>query len=261
MGLHDLFDQSQSQPGAFNGAGLWIAAAMKTLENFFQFVFRDADAVILHGDHQMAIFSGNANLGALRGAGIFYGIVEQIGDDVRDGEAIRFYRRQAVGNAGLQLKSPMAYLMLHARNDLSQQAGNIETLEFKHLAPFFHFGKIQNIVDQRRQPFALLDDDVVILPAARFGRHPVGLQHFRQLANRGERAFKFVRNGGSKIGFQLGDLEFVADAAQRQDQTENENAGDEHENIKINAALRRKKRFERRLLSPVEFQRPGQEFF
>ena len=65
----------------------------------------------------------------------------------------------------------------------------------------FDLRKVENVFDERSEPFAFADDDLQILPALFVGRNAVGQKNLAKHSHKRERRFEFMRDVGDEVAF------------------------------------------------------------
>ena len=93
------------------------------------------------------------------------------------------------------------------------QFAHVGLAEVVFLASGLDTGEVENVVDERGQPFALFADDAVVLLIFFRAGEPPHLQRLGVEADQRKRRAQLVRNVGNEIGLQPGQRHFLGDVA------------------------------------------------
>src|SRR4030042_5702728 len=85
VGLDDFLDQGQSQAAPLDRPRQFVAAPEEALEHPVDVFLLDAGAEVLHGDGQRRSLDGGADHHFSRIPGILDGVVDEVGDGLRQG--------------------------------------------------------------------------------------------------------------------------------------------------------------------------------
>ncbi len=170
VGLDDLAADGQPQPGpAALAAASGLVDLIEPLEDARQFIRRDSGSVILDVDGDPAGGAFGANGHALTAGGVLDGVVQQVGEDLRQAIAVadnRWQRRQGVVKDNSLIGGAQAEPLANGAN----QCGDIYRLPFEAHLSGIQPGQVEQIDDQPPQPVGLVVDH--LSRVAGWRRHP-----------------------------------------------------------------------------------------
>lgn len=124
------------------------------------------------------------------------------------------------------------------------------------VAALVHAGEVEDVVDQDGQPFALLQEHLVVAPALLIRGYSPRLEHLGQLPDGGERALELVGDRGDDVRLHARELELMGHAARCERESERQDPGQEQERVEINSAPRGQKGLYQPRVGLVQLQRP-----
>ena len=168
------------------------ADAMKALEDFFLIFFRDAYALIADGYRHPLVTLIDAQGDVARRAGILHRIVEQVHQRLGHGVGIHRDARQV----GRRFKVDRELILLQAHLEDFQRVGdqfaNVRRIKMITLLPRFDARKIEDVIDQLRQPPAFGFDVFAVLAHLRRVFDAAQFQELAEDANRSQRRAQLV---------------------------------------------------------------------
>ena len=171
-----------------------------------------------------------------RRAGILHTIVDEVVECLANGIGVEECTGKRIFQFGANGKSLVKHAMLRLRDDILDQRFHVHSRPGHFSSAFLHPGKVEHVVDEHRQAFALLNKDVVVATPSVLRWNHVRLEHLGQLAYRRERALELVGHRRDEIRLHASQLQLSADTSDREYQTAQQDAGEQQKGVEIHRA-------------------------
>ena len=158
-----MADQRKTQAASFRVVHQRISGAIELLEDFRLLSPRDADAVIRHLEFHRAVGAVELHAQELFVSRVFQRVVNQVDQRPRDCFAIHAHGRDVWVNTRGQRETLLLDLIAIRIKRVRNQLCNISLTEFIFFVAGFNAREIEDVIDKRREPFALFANDAVIL--------------------------------------------------------------------------------------------------
>src|SRR6476659_665314 len=192
-----------------------VAGSVKLFEDLRLLTSCNANASIDYFKLQTIIGTIQPDAQELLVCRILQCIVDEIDECARYGLAVDAHSRDAWINALFESETLLLDLIAIGVQRLSDQLSYVGFPEVVFLAARLDAREIEDVVDERRQPLALLANDTIVVIFLLLRRDPAQLKRFGVQPDQRQRRPQLVRDVGYKIRFQMGQRHFFADAAIR----------------------------------------------
>src|ERR1051325_6809535 len=213
--LNDVLDEREAEAASLHVMHESCADAIEFLENLLLLLSRNAYALICDGQTYLLALLLKADDDLPCGAGILDGVVEQVHERLRDGIGVDDGGRERLARRFKEDREAVLLQLNFERPErLADNFGDIRALELVGLAARFDLGKIQNIIDELRQPTALGLDIFAVLANLLLFLDAPQPQELSEDAHGRERGSELVRDVGDKIRLHARDLQLARSCAQ-----------------------------------------------
>lgn len=207
---HDVapvqFDQAarQRQPDAQPALrGLGRAAGLhEHVEHGVQHFGRDADAIVLHADDGLAVHRLRSQRDVPAGGRVLGGVVEQVGEHLREPHAVAFQRQRAVGQMQHELVLRGIEQWAAQLQRVVQHLAQVDGAHVRLDLAARDARDLHEVVDQPHHVVDLAPHHVVVAHRL-VGSRPLALEQRQRGLQRRQRIAQLVRQRGQKFGLAL----------------------------------------------------------
>ena len=161
VGGDDLPADRQPEPRAA-GPGAGLARLNELVEDGFEFVLGDADAVVANRDADASVLARQVDFDFSAGQRELDGVAQQVSDHLAEAVLVGGDRRVALGWVKGDREMPVGSHRAEFVDGPQDEGVKIDVLEREvHLAGF-QLGEVQQVVDQREEVRAALSDQVEV---------------------------------------------------------------------------------------------------
>ena len=196
----------QPEAEAFHIVTVARVDAIEFLENLFQVLFFDADAVVGHSDNVAAVgaLGGDAELEGSVGVLVFYGVVHEVEHHVGEMHLVHKHHVLRGFHVCVDGAAGGFHFEAEGRDDVLNDAVGVELFALEGVGLFLKHRHLQHFLHLETQPFRFVDDNSREVLEHRFAfRHGAVAEHLRRQGDGGNGRFELVRHIVDKVVLNL----------------------------------------------------------
>src|SRR5688572_10138041 len=224
----DVFYYCQSDSRSLDLPSPDVGPAHKPLENLALLSNGNTQAAITHSDFHAAVLLKDLDPHRTALGGVFDGVVEQIRDSSGKRFAVRANQKLLFGSAPFDMVARRRNPFLELRDQCFEELPNVKRLKMVKSLTRFEPAEVQQTFHKIPQPLALASEYRIRLSSQLVGPKTVRRKHFRNLAERGQRTAKLVRNRGNEIRLQPRNALLARDGSQDEPCANTPHCGENH---------------------------------